>query len=167
MRPARASMAPMAAPMHVWIDRGGTFTDCIGRDPATGETRVAKVLSGDDAPIRGVRALLELDPDAPLPPCDVRMGTTLATNALLERKGARCVLVVQAGFGDLRPFNRVVRVILKERIDEADKEFRPRRPSFTAFVDDAVSNVVGRIRRLSDPRIVVTIESAPRKEDGV
>ncbi|HJK90353.1 MAG TPA: hydantoinase/oxoprolinase N-terminal domain-containing protein, partial [Polyangiaceae bacterium LLY-WYZ-15_(1-7)] len=91
----------MAAPMHVWIDRGGTFTDCIGRDPATGETRVAKVLSGDDAPIRGVRALLELDPDAPLPPCDVRMGTTLATNALLERKGARCVLVVQAGFGDL------------------------------------------------------------------
>ena len=75
-------MAPMAAPMHVWIDRGGTFTDCIGRDPATGETRVAKVLSGDDAPIRGVRALLELDPDAPLPPCEptvaVRCDATVA-----------------------------------------------------------------------------------------
>ena len=86
----------------------------------------------------------------------------------LPKDKHKLLSVIEAGFGDLRPFNRVVRAILKERIDEADKEFRPRRPSFTAFVDDAVSNVVGRIRRLSDPRIVVTIESAPRntREDS-
>ena len=86
----------------------------------------------------------------------------------LPKDKQKLLSVIEAGFGDLRPFNRVVRAILKERIDEADKEFRPRRPSFT-FVDEVVSNVVGRIKRLSDPRIVVTIESAPRKaaEDGL
>ena len=85
----------------------------------------------------------------------------------LPKDKQKLLSVIEAGFGDLRPFNRVVRAILKERIDEADKEFRPRRPSFT-FVDEVVSNVVGRIKRLSDPRIVVTIESEPRKaEDGL
>ena len=85
----------------------------------------------------------------------------------LPKDKHKLLSVIEAGFGDLRPFNRVVRAILKERIDEADKEFRPRRPSFT-FVDEVVSNVVGRIKRLSDPRIVVTIESEPRKaEDGL
>ncbi len=84
-----------------WIDRGGTFTDCIGRHPTTGELSVAKVLSSDRAPLVGIRQLLGLDEDAPIPPCDVRMGTTVATNALLERKGVRTALVVTRGFGDL------------------------------------------------------------------
>ena len=84
-----------------WIDRGGTFTDCLGRDPASGEIRVAKVLSSDRAPLLGIRQLLALEPDAPIPASDIRMGTTIATNALLERKGAPCALVITRGFRDL------------------------------------------------------------------
>jgi 5-oxoprolinase (ATP-hydrolysing) len=93
---------PQPAPRHqFWIDRGGTFTDCIHRDRDTGALRVTKVLSSDQAPLEGIRALLDLRPDDPIPPSEVRMGTTLATNALLERGGCRCVLVADEGLGDL------------------------------------------------------------------
>ncbi len=84
-----------------WIDRGGTFTDCLGRDPKSGEVRAVKVLSSDRAPLDGIRALLGLPGDAAIPPCEVRMGTTLATNALLERRGAPCALITTRGLGDL------------------------------------------------------------------
>ena len=82
----------------------------------------------------------------------------------LPKDKHKLLSVIEAGFGDLRPFNRVVRAILKERIDEADKEFRPNRPS-----SEVISNVVGRSKRLSDPAgIVVTIEGELRKaEDGL
>ncbi len=83
-----------------WIDRGGTFTDCIGLSPE-GELRVTKVLSSDEAPLIGIRRLLGLEDDAAIPPCAVRMGTTLATNALLERRGEPCALVITEGFEDL------------------------------------------------------------------
>ena len=83
-----------------WIDRGGTFTDCIGVSPA-GELACIKVLSSDRAPLDGIRALLGLADTAPIPPCDVRMGTTLATNALLERHGTPTALVITRGFRDL------------------------------------------------------------------
>jgi len=73
-----------------WIDRGGTFTDVIGRAP-DGTLHVAKLLSSVSSPADGVRALLEreggLAPGAPLPACSLRLGTTVATNALLERRG--------------------------------------------------------------------------------
>ena len=84
-----------------WIDRGGTFTDCMGLDPSHGAVRVAKVLSSDRAPLVGIRRLLGLPDDAAIPACDVRMGTTVATNALLERKGAPVGLVITQGFRDL------------------------------------------------------------------
>ena len=84
-----------------WIDRGGTFTDCIGRDPATGRLHVAKLLSSDRAPLEAIRQLLGIAADAPIPACDIRMGTTLATNALLERKGRDFALAITRGFGDL------------------------------------------------------------------
>jgi len=93
--------ATRAGRWQVWIDRGGTFTDCIGRDPVTGALRVIKLLSDDEAPLRGIRRLLGVDENAPIPACDVRMGTTLATNALLERKGARTGLLITRGFSDL------------------------------------------------------------------
>ncbi|MCA9662203.1 MAG: hydantoinase B/oxoprolinase family protein [Myxococcales bacterium] len=94
--------ATRAGRWQVWIDRGGTFTDCIGRDPTTGALRVTKLLSDDDdAPLRGIRRLLGLAEDAAIPPCEVRMGTTLATNALLERKGAPTGLIISEGFADL------------------------------------------------------------------
>jgi 5-oxoprolinase (ATP-hydrolysing) len=93
---------------HFWIDRGGTFTDIVARDPA-GAIRTAKLLSENperykDAAIAGIRAFLRLSDGVPIPEgCieAVKMGTTVATNALLERKGARTLLLVNRGFGDL------------------------------------------------------------------
>ncbi|MCG8417746.1 MAG: hydantoinase B/oxoprolinase family protein [Proteobacteria bacterium] len=84
-----------------WIDRGGTFTDCLGRDPMNGDIRAVKVLSSDRAPLIGIRRILGLAGDDPIPPCEVRMGTTIATNALLERRGAPLALVITRGFRDL------------------------------------------------------------------
>ena len=87
-----------------WIDRGGTFTDCIGRAP-DGAIHVVKLLSSDTAPVEGIRAILEragaVEAGAALPAANVRLGTTVATNALLERRGARTLLVASAGLGDV------------------------------------------------------------------
>ncbi|MGE0709987.1 MAG: DUF1445 domain-containing protein [Planctomycetota bacterium] len=87
-----------------WIDRGGTFTDVIARDPQ-GAVHVQKLLSADpehypDAALEGIRRALggALDPDQVEV---VRLGTTVATNALLERHGARVGLVTTAGLEDL------------------------------------------------------------------
>ena len=68
----------MSRRWQFWIDRGGTFTDCIGLDPESGDTRIAKVLSSDRAPLDGIRRILGLRSDETIPPCDVRMGTTIA-----------------------------------------------------------------------------------------
>src|SRR6187549_3720145 len=86
---------------RIFIDRGGTFTDCILHDSEKNTLRVLKVLSSDRAPVEGIRRVLELGDDEPIPACEVRMGTTIATNALLTRKGARVLLVISKGFGDL------------------------------------------------------------------
>ncbi|MEQ8824897.1 MAG: hydantoinase B/oxoprolinase family protein [Filomicrobium sp.] len=90
-----------------WIDRGGTFTDVVGVDPE-GRIHARKVLSEnpgayDDAAIEGIRRLLGIEGSEPLPPqriAHVKMGTTVATNALLERKGEPTVLVITAGLED-------------------------------------------------------------------
>ncbi|KAM4028675.1 5-oxoprolinase, partial [Anomaloglossus baeobatrachus] len=96
------------------IDRGGTFTDVFARCPG-GKVRVMKLLSEDpanyrDAPTEGIRRILEDETGCPYPrdrPLDtehidwIRMGTTVATNALLERKGERIVLLITKGFRDL------------------------------------------------------------------
>ncbi|MFQ5417429.1 MAG: hydantoinase/oxoprolinase N-terminal domain-containing protein, partial [Myxococcota bacterium] len=86
------------------IDRGGTFTDCIGVAP-DGSVHVAKRLSVDDAAADAMRALLVragvITAEQALPACRVRMGTTVATNALLERRGVRTLLVANAGLGDV------------------------------------------------------------------
>ena len=99
----------MPAGWRFWIDRGGTFTDVVACGP-NGELRVEKVLSeqpgrGDDPAVAAIRAILGLsDPQAPIPPervLEVRLGTTVATNAFLERKGAPTLLLLNRGFGDL------------------------------------------------------------------
>jgi 5-oxoprolinase (ATP-hydrolysing) len=92
-----------------WIDRGGTFTDVVGRRP-DGSLAVHKLLSENpdlyaDAAIEGIRRLLGVAPDASLSERAraieaVKMGTTVATNALLERAGEPTVLVVTRGFRD-------------------------------------------------------------------
>lgn len=92
----------MRSGWRFWIDRGGTFTDCIGQAPDGGPLRVTKVLSSDDAPVEGIRHLLGLAPHEPLPGgLEVRMGTTVATNALLERRGVPTALLITRGFEDL------------------------------------------------------------------
>lgn len=96
----------MAGNWQFWIDRGGTFTDIVAQTP-TGAIRTHKLLSVcpdryDDAPVAGIRYLLGLGEGEPLPDNIevIRMGTTVATNALLERQGEPTVLVITQGFGD-------------------------------------------------------------------
>src|SRR5712692_11344976 len=90
-----------------WIDRGGTFTDVVARRPDGGIVAL-KLLSEDsgryrDAAVEGIRRLLGTAPGAPIAGDTievVKMGTTVATNALLERKGERTLLVITRGFRD-------------------------------------------------------------------
>jgi 5-oxoprolinase (ATP-hydrolysing) len=122
-----------------WIDRGGTFTDIVGRRP-DGALVAHKLLSENpeaysDAAVQGIRNLLGLKRGAPIPPGRidaVKMGTTVATNALLERRGARTLLLITKGFRDAlridyqaRPniFARhiVKPTILYERVVEIDE----------------------------------------------
>jgi len=139
-----------------WIDRGGTFTDCIGLEESSNEVRVVKVPSSDDAPLIGIRRLLGLGASDAIPACDVRMGTTVATNALLERKGTRCGLITTSGLEDAarvgtqaRPnlfeltvhkptplFHEVVG--LPARLDAGGREIE--RPSDSA-IDEALSEL--------------------------
>ena len=89
-----------------WIDRGGTFTDVVARQP-DGQITTAKLLSESprypDAAVEAIRTLLGLAPGKPIPSAEVtevKMGTTVATNALLERQGEPTVLVTTRGFAD-------------------------------------------------------------------
>ncbi|KAF0223588.1 MAG: 5-oxoprolinase [Rhodospirillaceae bacterium] len=122
-----------------WIDRGGTFTDIVARDPE-GALSTLKLLSENpahyaDAAIAGIRRLLGLAASEAIPPewvAAVKMGTTVATNALLERKGEPTALVITKGFADAlrigqqnRPdlFARAIRLpeMLYSRILEVDE----------------------------------------------
>ncbi|MEJ7670854.1 MAG: hydantoinase B/oxoprolinase family protein [Casimicrobiaceae bacterium] len=122
-----------------WIDRGGTFTDIVARRP-DGTLTTHKLLSENperygDAAVHGIREILGLSPGAPIPAGAieaVKMGTTVATNALLERKGERTALVITQGFADAlriayqnRPKLFVRRIVLPallyERVIEADE----------------------------------------------
>ena len=122
-----------------WIDRGGTFTDVVGRAPG-GALQTLKLLSENpeqyaDAAVEGMRRLLGLQPGQAITPEQVdcvKMGTTVATNALLERKGDRTLLVITRGFKDAlriayqarpRLFDRhiVLPEMLYERVIEAQE----------------------------------------------
>ncbi len=122
-----------------WVDRGGTFTDIVARQP-DGALVTHKLLSENperyrDAAVQGIRELLGLTDGEPIPTgvieC-VKMGTTVATNALLERKGDRTLLLITKGFGDLlrighqaRPqlFDLQIKLpeLLYERVVEIDE----------------------------------------------
>ena len=125
-----------------WIDRGGTFTDVIARRP-DGTLVAHKLLSDNpeaygDAAVQGIRDLIGLKSREPIPPGligSVKMGTTVATNALLERKGERTLLLVTKGFRDAlkigyqaRPKIFAKHIIkpemLYERIVEVDERVR-------------------------------------------
>jgi 5-oxoprolinase (ATP-hydrolysing) len=123
-----------------WIDRGGTFTDVIGLAPY-GVLHVRKVLSaraaGDDAGIAGIREILlaEIGTQSSFAGCidSVKVGTTVATNALLERKGEPVLLVTTAGFADAlaigyqnRPEIFARHIVLPERLHREVLEARER-----------------------------------------
>ncbi|MFC3722287.1 hydantoinase B/oxoprolinase family protein [Neoaquamicrobium sediminum] len=151
----------MAGKWDFWIDRGGTFTDIIGRDPE-GELHPLKLLSENpeaykDAAIAGIRRLLGVAADAPVPSDaigDIKMGTTVATNALLERKGDRVLLLITKGFRDAlriayqaRPDIFAKEIVLPEqlyeRVVEVDERVRADGTVEMAFdaehIRDAVS----------------------------
>jgi 5-oxoprolinase (ATP-hydrolysing) len=132
----------MSGNWEFWIDRGGTFTDVIGRRP-DGALITHKLLSENpeayrDAAVHGIRHLLGLKHGEPIPRARiaaVKMGTTVATNALLERKGDRTLLLITKGFRDAlrigyqaRPkiFARhiVKPDMLYERVAEVDERVR-------------------------------------------
>ncbi|MHC8508981.1 MAG: hydantoinase B/oxoprolinase family protein [Rhodospirillales bacterium] len=123
-----------------WIDRGGTFTDIVARAPGGG-LKTCKLLSENpgryaDAAVEGVRTLLGLGADASIPADQidaVKMGTTVATNALLERKGERVLLAVTKGFGDVlrigyqnRPRLFDLHIVLPEMLYESVLEIDER-----------------------------------------
>jgi len=133
------SAVPQPGSWEFWIDRGGTFTDIVARRP-DGALVAHKLLSDNpeqyrDAAVAGIRHLLAVASGAPIPVeriASVKMGTTVATNALLERKGEPTVLVITRGFRDAlriayqnrpRLFER--RIVLPEllyaRVIEADE----------------------------------------------
>ena len=145
-----------------WIDRGGTFTDIIGRGP-DGSLTALKLLSESpdyrDAATEGVRRLSGSEPVSA-----VKMGTTVATNALLERKGASTLFLVTAGFADLlvigdqsRPDIFALDLArprpLYDRVVEVTERLGPDGEVRTALDEDAARAALARLdhrsRRLS------------------
>ncbi len=130
----------MKSGWQFWIDRGGTFTDIVARQP-DGELKTHKLLSENpeayrDAAVQGIRDLLGVAKDAPIPAGQidaVKMGTTVATNALLERKGDRTLLATTSGFRDqlrigyqTRPDLFAREIVLPEMLYESVVEIEER-----------------------------------------
>jgi 5-oxoprolinase (ATP-hydrolysing) len=137
-----AAQSDATGKWHFWVDRGGTFTDVVARSPS-GEIGARKLLSQnpgayDDAALEGIRLALGLPSGAPIPSeriAAVKMGTTVATNALLERKGERTLLVITKGLKDqleigyqARPDIFARKIVKPEmlyaRVVEADERIR-------------------------------------------
>jgi 5-oxoprolinase (ATP-hydrolysing) len=140
-----------------WIDRGGTFTDIVARRP-DGRLIAHKLLSDNprayrDAAVAGIRQLLGLGPDEKVPAekiGSVRLGTTVATNALLERAGEPTVLVITEGFADAlriayqnrpRIFDRRIMLpeLLYERVIEARERVAAHGEILTPLDEDAIA----------------------------
>jgi 5-oxoprolinase (ATP-hydrolysing) len=153
-----------------WVDRGGTFTDLVGRTP-DGSLRTAKLLSDNpgqypDAAVEGVRRMLGLEPDEPIPSDQIesiKMGTTVATNALLERKGVRTALLINRGFADLlrigtqqRPRLFDLRILLPEQIYERVVEFDGR---FSVAGEEIESLQLNPVRHLLEGLLAEGIRS--------
>ena len=144
-----------------WIDRGGTFTDIVTRSP-DGTIQTHKLLSENpehyrDAAVQGVRDVLDLAPGEPVPEgTSVKMGTTVATNALLERKGDRTLLLITQGLGDLlrigyqnRPKLFDLEIVLPSMLYERVVE-----------VEERIAADGEIITPLSEPRAAVALEEA-------
>ncbi|MFE0653241.1 hydantoinase B/oxoprolinase family protein [Streptomyces sp. NPDC059534] len=148
-----------------WIDRGGTFTDVVGRRP-DGRLVTRKLLSHDparheDAAVAGIRLLLGLEPGEPVPAdriAVVKMGTTVATNALLERRGEPTVLLVTEGFRD------ALRIAYQNRPRLFDRRIVLPEPVYARVIEvpervDAHGHVV---RPLDEPAVAEALAAARR-----
>jgi 5-oxoprolinase (ATP-hydrolysing) len=144
-----------------YIDRGGTFTDLVAEAP-DGALKTLKLLSEsasyDDAALEGIRRFLELPAGAPVPPlAEVRMGTTVATNALLTRNGERLALVTTRGFKDQlrigyqnRPLLFALKIelpdMLYERAIEADERVTAEGEILRALDEGTLRDALGEAR---------------------
>ena len=163
-----------------WIDRGGTFTDVVARRP-DGTLVARKLLSENpgayrDAAVQGIRDCLGLVANAPIPPDTVgavKMGTTVATNALLERKGERTALLTTRGFRDAlkigyqaRPKIFAKQIIkpemLFERVVEIDERVRADGTVEQAPELDAVRHELENLRRDGIKAIAIVLMHAYR-----
>ena len=171
-----------------WIDRGGTFTDIIGRAP-DGSLRPRKLLSEspgayDDAAIQGIRDLLGLRPGQQMPAGaigEVKMGTTVATNALLERRGERVLLLTTRGFRDalriayqVRPDIFAKEIVLPEqlyeRVVEVDERVRADGTVEQPLDVEGVRSAIGAARREGFDAVAIVFMHAwkfPRHEEIV
>ena len=141
-----------------WIDRGGTFTDIVAKKP-DGKIIIDKLLSENsdaykDAAVAGIRRILDLKNEDKIPTdiiSSVKMGTTVATNALLERKGDRTLLLITKGFGDLlrigyqnRPllFDLSIKLpeLLYERVVEVSERLNEKGEVVTELNEEEVRN---------------------------
>ncbi len=151
-----------------WIDRGGTFTDIVARKP-DGTILIDKLLSENvsmykDAAIAGIKRILNLKNEDKIPTdkiASVKMGTTVATNALLERKGDRTLLLITKGFGDLlrigyqnRPLLFDLNIQLPELLYDRVVEVSERL--------DAQGNIV---KKLDENQVKIALKKA--KNDGI
>ena len=142
MKQPRRTQGKQQARWDFWIDRGGTFTDVVARRP-DGTLLTHKLLSENpeaygDAAVQGIRDILGVQGGEPIPAeriGSIKMGTTVATNALLERKGARTLLLITKGFGDALKIGYQARPkifakhiikpeVLYERVLEVDERVR-------------------------------------------
>ena len=145
-----------------WIDRGGTFTDIVARRP-DGQLIAHKLLSDNprayrDAAVAGIRQLLRLKAGQQIPADSirqVRLGTTVATNALLERKGEPTVLVITRGFADAlriayqnrpRIFDRRIELpqLLYDRVIEAGERIGAHGEILTPLDEDAITHELAK-----------------------
>ena len=150
-----------------WIDRGGTFTDVIGRRP-DGTLQAHKLLSENpeaysDAAVQGIRDLLGLKKGEPIPAGRVgavKMGTTVATNALLERKGERTLLLITRGFRDALKIGYQARPkIFAREIIKPDMLYEG-----VAEVDERV-RADGTVERAPDLAVVRRILESAMRDD--
>src|SRR5215831_5885364 len=145
-----------------WIDRGGTFTDVVGRAP-DGRIISRKLLSDNpklypDAAVEGIRRMFDLASDQPIPADQiesVKMGTTIATNALLERKGEPVVLIINRGLAD------VLRIGTQQRPRLFDLEIRlpEQLPKQVVEIGGRISVEGEELQRLDLSEVRQTLES--------
>lgn len=184
------TLAPGESGISIAIDRGGTFTDVWASIPGQADDLIFKLLSHDpanypDAPTEGIRRVLEAATGSSIPRGEplnlsligsIRMGTTVATNALLERKGERSALLITKGFRDLLSIGNQARPdifdltvakpgVLYERVIEVDE-----RVTLEGFTEDPEKTVINEdsdaalVRGVSGE--VVRVITKPNLEDA-